>query len=193
MNSGNEITVTNMPEVSDYKQNDGTYREYFHPFSGLRNGTWAYNGGTDIKEKMLRLYRAVYGFEPNSLNNYLNNLYGAKVSGTSQYHIGVDINAGKGTAIHPVTDGTIIYCADNALGIYDSENNITWYYLHMSGRPKVSGNVYKDDIIGYEDKIGWATGYHLHIEIYEGRHTTGPNNPPTLSGTTNALCPYPYF
>ncbi len=200
VNSGSEITITAMPVNANYTNRT----EYFHPFSGLRNGTWEYNGGSEIEEKMYSLFESVFKTSPTQNNQYLYNLYGAKVTGTTKYHIGVDVWLYDGADIYAATGGEVVKYQDdfddtdvgsNAIAIYDSENNVTWYYLHMRNRASLSEEqvIAAGTKLGKQSDAGWADGSHLHIEIYEGRYTSGPHNPPTLSGTTNALCPYPYF
>ena len=188
---GKQVTVTNMP--AGVYPND---TEYFHPQSGMKNGTWEQNGGAQIEKKMRAFYKKVYGTEPLSASNYLNNLYGAKVIGTEKYHLGVDINHGEGSRVTSAHSGTVIKAGrtkSNEVAIFDGSR--TYYYLHFKTRYVKEGDtvIAGKTILGLEGKEGWASGFHLHLEIFDGKDTTGPKNPPTLNGSLSSIAPYNFI
>lgn len=124
------ITVTNIP--NGIYSNDA---EYFHPQSGMVNGTWAQNNGSYIQNKIKNYYKTIYGDEPDSANQYLYNLFGAKLTGRNDYHIGVDIWHGSSSKITSAHSGTVIKAGNtdsNEVAIYDVER--TYCYLHMEDR-----------------------------------------------------------
>lgn len=189
------VTVTGMPQCSGYSNQT----EYFHPESGMQNGTWAANGGSSIKAKLKETYKKVYGEYPTEArenNALLYTLYGANLSGTSNYHIGIDINSGGGEVYSPVS-GTVklVETAKNhSVAIYDGKR--TYYFLHMNpvdSEIKVGKSVNVGTHLGTESDYGNANGKHLHIEVYEGLETGGPKNPVVVSKSMPTICPYDYL
>lgn len=182
-----EVTVTNMP-ANVYT--DDT--EKFHPKSGMRNGTWAANGGADIEQKMRNYYHTVYKANPVSNSQYLYNFYGAKVSGTKKYHLGVDICHGQGSPVYSAHSGEVIYIRpeNGQVAIYDG--TYTYHYLHMTdikvnlNDPVVAG----ETNIGLEGKEGWATGSHVHLEIYKGEHASAAQDAVLINQNIPTVCPY---
>lgn len=182
-----EVTVTNMP-ANVYT--DDT--EKFHPKSGMRNGTWAANGGADIEQKMRNYYHTVYKVNPVSNSQYLYNFYGAKVSGTKKYHLGVHICHGQGSPVYSAHSGEVIYIRpeNGQVAIYDG--TYTYHYLHMTdikvnlNDPVVAG----ETNIGLEGKEGWATGSHVHLEIYKGEHASAAQDAVLINQNIPTVCPY---
>lgn len=182
-----EVTVTNMP-TNVYT--DDT--EKFHPKSGMRNGTWSANGGADIEQKMRNYYYTVYKTYPVSNSQYLYNFYGAKVSGTKKYHLGVDICHGQGSPIYSAHSGKVIYIRpeNGQVAIYDGR--YTYHYLHMTNI-KVNLNdtvVAGETNIGLEGKEGWANGFHVHLEIYKDKHASAAQDAVLINQDIPTVCPY---
>lgn len=188
---GEMVTVTNMPN-GIYDNNI----EYFHPQSGMKNGTWAQNNGSYIQNKIKAYYKTIYGVEPSSTGNYLYNLFGAKLIGRNDYHIGVDICHGFGSKITSAHSGKVIKAGStpsNEVAIYDGKR--TYYYLHMNDRYVEKGNdvIAGKTVLGTEGEKGWATGPHLHLEIFNGKDTSGPKNTPLVNEAIPSICPYDYI
>lgn len=190
-----EVTVTNMP-ANVYGQKPGEEeikdKEFFHPKSGMRNGTWAANGGADIEQKMRNYYYTVYKTYPVSNSQYLYNLYGARLIGYNTYHLGVDICHGQGSPIYSAHSGEVIYinAEKGQVAIYDG--TYTYYYLHMTDinvslNETVTAGVTN---IGKEGDQGWANGFHVHLEIFRGKHATGAVNPVLVNQDLPTVCPY---
>ena len=182
-----EVTVTNMP-TNVYT--DDT--EKFHPKSGMRNGTWSANGGADIEQKMRNYYYTVYKTNPVSNSQYLYNLYGAKLTGYSTYHLGVDICHGQGSPIYSAHSGKVIYIRpeNGQVAIYDGR--YTYHYLHMTNI-KVNLNdtvVAGETNIGLEGKEGWANGFHVHLEIYKDKHASAAQDAVLINQDIPTVCPY---
>lgn len=94
-----------------------------------------------------------------------------------QFHNGIDIAAGFGSAIRAVLDGKVVGVGDNGKYAYgkwvavDHGNGLTTLYAHLSLRKVAIGDmVAKRAIIGYEGSTGFSTGSHLHFTVY-GTHT----------------------
>lgn len=188
---GEMVTVTNMPN-GIYDNNT----EYFHPQSGMKNGTWAQNNGSYIQNKIKAYYKTIYGVEPSSTGNYLYNLFGAKLTGRNDYHIGVDICHGFGSKITSAHSGKVIKAGStpsNEVAIYDGKR--TYYYLHMNDRYVEKGDdvIAGKTVLGTEGEKGWATGPHLHLEIFNGKDTSGPKNTPLVNEAIPSICPYDYI
>lgn len=188
-----EVTVTNMPaNVYGQKPDEEKDTEYFHPKSGMRNGTWSANGGADIEQKMRNYYYTVYKTNPVSNSQYLYNLYGAKLTGYSTYHLGVDICHGQGSPIYSAHSGEVIYInvEKGQVAIYDG--TYTYYYLHMTDINVGQNETVTAGItnLGKEGDKGWADGFHLHLEIFKGRHDSGAVNPVLVNQDLPTVCPY---
>ncbi len=166
--------------------------EKFHPKSGMRNGTWAANGGTSIEQKMKNYYYTVYKEYPVRNKQYLYNLYGARLTGYDTYHLGVDICHGQGSPVYSAHSGEVIYIrpANGQVAIYDG--TYTYHYLHMTNI-KVSLNdtvVAGETNIGLEGDEGWTTGFHVHLEIYKGRHASAAQDAVLIDQDIPTVCPY---
>lgn len=94
--------------------------------------------------------------------------------GFSWYHWGIDLTAPEGTPIYPVAKGKVAEVATALLGygnyvLIDHENGQRSLYAHLSKQEvKADDKVEKDTVLGRVGHTGWATGNHLHLEIYSG-------------------------
>ncbi|MFI7543778.1 M23 family metallopeptidase [Actinoplanes sp. NPDC049599] len=113
-------------------------------------------------------------------------------------HDGVDLIAGKGTAIHAASAGTVSRVRCNAVDTRtggdwgcdrDGDPNLTagcgWYvdidhpggivtrYCHQLVRPyvHVGQHVNAGDVIGISGSSGHSSGPHLHFEVHLGDHS----------------------
>lgn len=89
----------------------------------------------------------------------------------SNYHPGIDIAAGLGMPIHPVTDGVVTETGHDIFGlgnyvIISHENGFKSKYCHMGDIYVKSGDkVTSDNIIGKVGLTGHTSGPHTHLEI----------------------------
>lgn len=98
------------------------------------------------------------------------------ITGTREHHSGIDISGlGYGAAIYAANNGTIEvrkYRSDYGYYIVINHNNGYWtLYAHMSRfEPglEVGSIVQRGQLIGYIGSTGWATGPHLHYEVWKG-------------------------
>ena len=113
---------------------------------------------------------------PFPASNLVTSRYGWRVHpilGTERFHSGIDIN-GYGMEGSPIvaSDGGTVCRAEysDSYGNYvmiDHGNGNVTLYAHFSGIAVSYGQqVSQGDVIGYCGHTGWATGDHLHYEIY---------------------------
>ncbi len=87
-------------------------------------------------------------------------------------HYGVDFAAPRGTEIHSVGDGIIVFKGPdrgygNAIKIrYGKKFEALYAHMSRFANVKVHEHVHKGQIIGYVGMTGWATGPHLHFGWY---------------------------
>jgi murein DD-endopeptidase MepM/ murein hydrolase activator NlpD len=111
------------------------------------------------------------------------------ISGAKKHHNGVDIwQAKEPTPLLACFDGKVVAVststdpngAGNKVVVQSTVNDkkITWTYFHMvKGSIKVKkGDLVKaGDVVGRMGETGFATGKHLHWEIWSGHRTAQPN------------------
>ncbi len=96
------------------------------------------------------------------------------------YHPAIDLATASGIPVYPVSDGKVVWVNYSSLGygnhiLIEDNRQIQSLYAHLSKILVQAGEtVTKKTQIGQVGATGWATGNHLHFEIYE--HST-PVNP----------------
>lgn len=104
------------------------------------------------------------------------------ISGVRKLHSGIDIAAGKGTAIHAVQSGKVLFVRyyDTGKGYHVVLNHggkITTTYAHCSKIVVTAGDIItKGQIIAYVGSTGDSTGPHLHFEVSKNGETQNPRN-----------------
>lgn len=96
-------------------------------------------------------------------------------------HTGVDFAAPKGTPVHAVADGVVIFKGwggggGNTLKIKHA-NNMQTGYLHLSGFAKgiaQGSRVQQGQLIGYVGSTGTSTGPHLDYRVWKGGKPINP-------------------
>ena len=101
--------------------------------------------------------------------------------GKRKFHNGIDLGAGRGTAIATSNDGVVIFAGSRSgygnTVIVDHGGGITTLYAHMSELGATDGQtVSRGDIVGFVGKTGTATGYHLHFEVRVNGGSVNPRN-----------------
>lgn len=98
------------------------------------------------------------------------------ITGSRELHKALDIaGTGYGSPIYAVTNGVVSESAyrmqdGNYVCINHNVQNYYTCYAHMSRRNVVVKQVVeRGDIIGYIGDTGWATGPHLHFEVWIGK------------------------
>lgn len=123
---------------------------------------------------------------PLPSSNLVTSRYGWRmhpITGTERFHSGIDIN-GYGNEGAPIlaSDGGTVCTAEysSSYGNYvmiDHGNGNLTLYAHMSGIAVSNGQqVSQGQTIGYVGHTGWATGDHLHFEIFIGGERVDPES-----------------
>lgn len=96
------------------------------------------------------------------------------INGVRELHPAIDIaGTGYGSPIYAVTNGVVYqsnYKSVDGNNVCINHNNGYYTcYAHMSKRNVEKGQVVeRGQIIGYVGSSGWATGPHLHFEVWVG-------------------------
>lgn len=96
------------------------------------------------------------------------------INGARELHGGLDISGtGYGSPIYAATNGVVSqsnYKSMDGNNVCINHNNGYYTcYAHMSKRNVEKGQVVeRGQIIGYVGQSGWATGPHLHFEVWVG-------------------------
>ncbi len=96
-------------------------------------------------------------------------------------HPGMDLTAPLGTPVYPVADGTVAWTSFLSYGygnhvFITSNNQLQSLYGHLSKilvRP--GETVTKKTEIGLVGATGWATGNHVHLEVYQNGVAINPD------------------
>ena len=119
---------------------------------------------------------------PSASSYYVTSTFGMRlhpILGYTRMHYGIDIGASYGTKIYASDGGVVItseesYSYGNYVMIAHGNGRYT-LYAHMSQRlVSVDDVVAQGDVIGYVGATGYATGPHIHFEIYENDERVDP-------------------
>lgn len=96
------------------------------------------------------------------------------------FHPGLDIRAPKGTPVLAVATGLVTEVREEFFGygkhvriVHDGTMTSLYAHLDEIG-VEVGQRVIAGEEIGTIGTSGWATGPHLHLEIYEGQRAVNP-------------------
>ncbi len=95
-------------------------------------------------------------------------------------HLGVDLTAPLGTPLYPIAAGIVAWVHQEPWGygkhlLISHEDNIKSLYAHLSTISVKEGDaVTRETSIGTIGATGWATGNHLHLEIYQNELPINP-------------------
>ena len=119
---------------------------------------------------------------PSADSYYVTSTFGMRlhpILGYTRMHYGIDFGASYGTKIYASDGGVVItseesYSYGNYVMIAHGNGRYT-LYAHMSQRlVSVDDVVAQGDVIGYVGATGYATGPHIHFEIYENDERVDP-------------------
>ena len=133
--------------------------KYVSTVGSTRNWLWPTNSGYTITSGY------VYRINP--------------INGARELHQAIDVaGTGIGSPIYAVTNGVVSESAyRNQDGNYVCLNHNNGYYTcyaHMQRRNVTFGQtVTRGQIIGFVGMSGWATGPHLHFEVWVGKPWVG--------------------
>ena len=113
---------------------------------------------------------------------YISSSYGYRndpFTGKKTFHKGVDIPAAKGTPIHALAGGVVIYSGDrNGFGNMveiDHGNGYSTRYAHISKLIVEAGDrIDQDQVIAEIGSTGRSTGPHLHLEMFKDGRRFNP-------------------
>lgn len=180
---------------AEFIHGDKTY--YAIPFK--QNGRISYweGDGASLRKQLLKAPLKYTRISSKFSNARLHPVY--KVY---RPHHGVDYAAPKGTPVHAVADGTVIFKGwggggGNTLKIKHPGNLVTGY-LHLSGYAKgiqQGTHVSQGQLIGYVGSTGTSTGPHLDYRIWKNGTPIDPLKVPQepaepISGENRAAFEY---
>lgn len=128
--------------------------KYIESVGSTTNWAWPTNSGYTITSD--------YAYRINPIN------------GVRELHAAVDIaGTGYGSPIYAVTNGVVSESSyryqDGNYVCINHNNGYHTCYAHMSKQNVVKGQVVsRGSVIGYMGKSGWATGTHVHFEVWVG-------------------------
>lgn len=104
-----------------------------------------------------------------------------KVSqGYRLFHPAVDLDEELGAEVYPITNGQVEEVVESRFGygkhvLISHGNSLKSLYAHLNQINVIKGEeVSIDTVIGTVGSTGWASGTHLHLEIYENGRTINP-------------------
>jgi murein DD-endopeptidase MepM/ murein hydrolase activator NlpD len=91
--------------------------------------------------------------------------------GFSQYHWGIDLAAPEGNPVYPITKGIVLEVGQSLFGygkyiLIDHQNGYRSLYAHLQKQEVGAGDFVFSQEIGKAGHTGWASGDHLHLEVY---------------------------
>ena len=95
----------------------------------------------------------------------------------SRRHLGVDMEAPRGTPVLAVRDGDAEFKRSNLGGNaiwLTTPNGERFYYAHLDAWEGESRPVEAGDVLGYVGQTGNARGDHLHFETHAGETAVNP-------------------
>ena len=104
------------------------------------------------------------------VNGQISSRFGERSSSRSTVHTGLDLCCSSGTAIRPVSAGTVVFASYKGsygnLVIIDHGNGVQSWYAHCSAiYVSVGQSVDTSSTIAAVGSTGNSTGPHLHLEL----------------------------
>ncbi|MGB8509831.1 MAG: peptidoglycan DD-metalloendopeptidase family protein [Pyrinomonadaceae bacterium] len=100
---------------------------------------------------------------------------------SSEFHMGQDIAAGRGTPVVAAADGIVSFAGQQTgygnIVIIDHGNGLTTRYGHLSKLEAAEGQEIKRGVeLGQVGSTGRSTGPHLHYEVRIGDEAVNPDS-----------------
>ncbi len=107
------------------------------------------------------------------------------ITGHEEFHAGIDFNGPRGSPIHAVADGVVVFSGrrpgyGNTVEIDHGNGYRTRYAHNDRNLVKVGDRVRVGDMIATMGRSGRTTGVHLHFEVW--RHGRPVDPAPYLRG-----------
>ena len=137
---------------------------------------------TPKNENMMQYIPTINPINPNRFKR-ISSVFGERfhpISGAKKQHLGIDISADKGLAVHASASGTVtkIHFSSKGYGNYitiEHRYGFVTRYAHLSEiLVKQNQKVVKGEIIGSVGNSGASTGNHLHYEIIKDKKHMDP-------------------
>jgi len=97
-------------------------------------------------------------------------------------HPGLDLTTSFGSPVYPITAGTVEWTSSLSFGygnhvFIKNTNDLQSLYAHLSKILVKPGDaVTKTTEIGLVGSTGWATGNHVHLEVYQNGVPVNPED-----------------
>jgi len=137
---------------------------------------------TEKNQNVMQYIPTINPINPNRLKR-ISSVFGERfhpISGAKKQHLGIDISADKGLAVHASASGTVtkIHFSSKGYGNYitiEHRYGFVTRYAHLSEiLVKQNQKVVKGEIIGSVGNSGASTGNHLHYEIIKDKKHMDP-------------------
>lgn len=101
------------------------------------------------------------------------------ITGREEFHAGIDFNGPRGSPIHAVADGVVVFSGrrpgyGNTVEIDHGNGYRTRYAHNEHNLVKVGDRVRAGDMIATMGRSGRATGVHLHFEVWRNGRPVDP-------------------
>ena len=137
-----------------------------------------------IQDKLSATYTGKFSWPFSSnVSYYISSRYGPRPNGPfgSDFHNGIDIACARGTPIHAVESGIVVY--SNPRGAFgnvvfiEHDGGLTTIYAHCDSLLVTAGTkVLKDQVIARVGSTGQSTGNHLHFAVRKNGVYVNPEN-----------------
>ncbi|MEM7646559.1 MAG: M23 family metallopeptidase, partial [Pseudomonadota bacterium] len=180
---------------AEYTNQEETYRAYYYKNKATNTQGYFDQNGDSLRKVFLKspikFGRVTSGFSRRRFHPILKRY---------KAHNGIDYGAPRGTPIRTVGDGRVVkigrYGGSGKMIVIDHQSGYRTKYLHMSRfkRGMRRGKkVLQGDIIGYVGATGYATGPHLHFEMWKSGRLKNPAKVNLPSSAPVPVAALPHF
>lgn len=150
-------------------------------FGVLRDLLYTLESRLQVVQTDVERRQALAGATPSiwPAKGWLSDGFGSRrdpITGSADYHQGLDISADKGDPVIATANGTVSTAqrsgAYGNMVVLDHAFGLSTRYAHLdSFRVRTGDRVRRGDVLGFAGSTGRSTGNHLHYEVLVyGRH-----------------------